>query len=102
MRLHKVLYSKKGPFVIPLPKNLQTPRKSRAPPTPSTWQSSPPSSVSSSPTKPVSDELEQVYKVRFLLRIVHYLIKENSRPSNYAIPHDYIHMILPKTHSVFI
>ncbi|KIM46715.1 hypothetical protein M413DRAFT_440301 [Hebeloma cylindrosporum] len=49
--LHRTLYSKPEPFVIP-PTMPSTPKKTYVPTTPSTRQSSPPSSVSSSPIKP--------------------------------------------------
>ncbi|KAF9552645.1 hypothetical protein CPC08DRAFT_714427 [Agrocybe pediades] len=67
-QLHKIQYSRTKPFTIPPPRNLKTPQKSRLPPTPTTWNTTPPSSVTSSPVKPVSDELPQIYKSPIKLR----------------------------------
>jgi len=52
---HRTLYSKQAPFIMP-PSTYSTipttPKNTYAPPTPSTRQSNPPSSISSSPVKP--------------------------------------------------
>ncbi|KAJ3507059.1 hypothetical protein NLJ89_g6515 [Agrocybe chaxingu] len=56
--LHRTLYNQAEPFVIPPPPktpNFSTPAKKKQPSTPLTMQSSPPSSVSSSPVKPEPD-----------------------------------------------